>query len=144
MVLTTYVRRAGAAQTAVCLTSGVVAIWAFAGALGLITGVIGLGAGLEQRLPLHSPVFAGVLLAVVVGVPMTVTGVLAARNDERTPVVAMAAGLVLVGWIAVQLAVIREFSVLQPICVLFGLIVLALGVLELRTGHGRHGEPKPS
>jgi hypothetical protein len=39
----------------------------------------------------------------------------------------MAAGLLLVGWIAVQLPVIRTFSWLQPICALLGLAVLVLG-----------------
>ncbi|WP_280427475.1 hypothetical protein [Nocardia brasiliensis] len=144
MVLTTYMRRAGTLQTAVCLVSGVVAIWALAGALGLITGVIGLGADLDQRLPFHSPVFGGIMLAAVVGLPMTVAGVLAARDDRRTPIFAMLAGLALVGWIAVQLVVIREFSVLQPICVLFGLIVLGLGAVQFETGRRRSNEPEPS
>ncbi|AFU01615.1 MULTISPECIES: hypothetical protein [Nocardia] len=144
MVLTTYVRKAGTLQTTVCLVSGVVAIWAFAGSLGLITGVIGLGADLDQRLPFRSPVFGGLMLAVVVGLPMTAAGVLAARDDERTPIFAMVAGLALIGWIAVQIAVIREFSVLQPICVLLGLIVLAVGAVQFRVGHRHSSEPKLS
>ncbi|MEV4129575.1 hypothetical protein [Nocardia sp. NPDC049707] len=56
-----------------------------------------------------------------------------------TWVVAGALGLItgvldLVGWIMVQLIVIREFSWLQPICVAFGLAVLLLGGAPLRRG----------
>ncbi|MGH3861618.1 hypothetical protein [Actinokineospora sp.] len=38
----------------------------------------------------------------------------------------MLAGLMLVGWILVQLAVIRTFSWLQPMCVVLGLVVVGL------------------
>jgi len=126
-VLFRSVHRVDARQTALCLVSGVVAVWAFAGSLGLITGIIGLGANLDQRIPFHSPVFGGVMLALVVGLPMTVAGVLATQDNRWTPVAAMTAGLALIGWIAVQIAVIRELSWLQPVCVLFGLTVFALG-----------------
>ncbi|MEV6562075.1 hypothetical protein AB0M22_40580 [Nocardia sp. NPDC051756] len=126
MALTTYVRRIGTRQAVLGLIAGVVATWAFAGALGLSTGVIRLGATIDARIPFHSPVFGAVMLAVIVGLPMTIAGALAARNDERTPIAGMTAGTALIGWIAVQVAVIRELSWLQPVCIALGLVVLAL------------------
>ncbi|QBS45343.1 hypothetical protein DMB37_39960 [Nocardia sp. CS682] len=115
-----------------CLLSGFLAIWAFAGALGLMTGVLSLGAAIDDRIPFHSAVFGGLMLAVIVGLPMAVAGMLAARDDARTPLVAMAAGAALVGWIVVQVLLIREFSWLQPICVVLGLAVLFLGATARR------------
>lgn len=109
------------------MIAGFIATWAFAGALGLSTGVIRLGAAIDARIPFHSPVFGAVMLAVIVGLPMTVAGALAVRTDARAPLAAMAAGTALVGWIAVQVAVIRELSWLQPVCVALGLAVLILG-----------------
>lgn len=109
------------------MIAGFIATWAFAGALGLSTGVIRLGAPIDARIPFHSPVFGAVMLAVIVGLPMTVAGALAVRTDARAPLAAMAAGTALVGWIAVQVAVIRELSWLQPVCVALGLAVLILG-----------------
>jgi hypothetical protein len=47
--------------------------------------------------------------------------------------VAGIAGLALIGWIVVEVAVIRTFSWLQPVCFLYGAGVLALGVLLRRT-----------
>ncbi|MFG1798191.1 hypothetical protein [Nocardia sp. NPDC049149] len=140
MALTTYVRQIGTRQAVLCLVSGFVAIWAFAGALGLITGVISLGTSIDNQIPFHSPVFGGVMLAVVVGVPMLTTGVLAIRADERTPIAAITAGAALIGWIAVQVAIIGELSWLQPVCVGFGLLVQFLGI----PGSGRVPSSPPS
>ncbi|WP_433754572.1 hypothetical protein [Nocardia sp. CA-135398] len=131
-MITMHVRRLGASEALLCLLSGLVATWAVAGVLGLMTGSLDLGATIEDRIPFHSPAFAGLMLALVVGFPMTVTALFAARDDERTPLAAMISGLGLVGWILVQLVVIREFSWLQPIWVGFGLAVLLLGGALLR------------
>ncbi len=108
--------------------AGVVACWAVAGAIGLITGGIDMGAGIDRRLPLHSPVLAGALLTVFVAVPMGVTTVAAVRDGRWSGAAALVSGAVLVGWIAVQPVIIGQFSWLQPVFGVCGVIVASLGL----------------
>ncbi|MGW6034921.1 hypothetical protein ACWFOS_14780 [Gordonia terrae] len=65
-------RRAGLLRAIAALLSSLTALLAFAGAIGLLSGGTDFGPIINERLPLRSPVMAGVVLAVVVGVPMTV------------------------------------------------------------------------
>ncbi|QLY28587.1 hypothetical protein H0264_24995 [Nocardia huaxiensis] len=128
MTITRYVRNNDAVASVLVLTSGFVAAWAYAGALGLAGGGIDLGSAATQRLPFDSPVFAGVALLLVVAVPMTAAAVAVARGERRAPELAMAAGTLLIGWIIAQLLIIHVFSWLQPVSVVFGAAVPALGM----------------
>jgi hypothetical protein len=60
-------------------------------------------------------------------VPTTVLAVLALRDDPRTDAVALLSGLLLVGWIVVELAFIREFSFFHPTYLVVGTILLWVG-----------------
>jgi len=104
-----------------------VAISACGGALGLVTGTLALGHELDQRLPFHSPVLGGVALALVVGLPATVLPLLVRRRDARADRAAVLAGALLLAWILVELAFIREFSFLQPVYGGVGLAFVAIG-----------------
>ncbi len=115
------------AQRWLMLLSGIVAVWAFAGAAGLGTGVVSLGSTVQGRLPWHSSIFAAIMLAVIVGLPMAATSYLAATADRRAATAALVSGAALIGWILVQLALIRTGSWLQPVCVLLGAAILLLG-----------------
>ncbi|GAB2727934.1 hypothetical protein [Nocardia thraciensis] len=117
-------------QSALVLVAGVVAIWALAGAVGLATGAIDLGATATERLPLDSPPLAAVALALMVGVPMVFTAVLVVRGDRRATAIAMISGALLVSWIIVQIYTIETFSWLQPVCVVAGLVVIALAMTD--------------
>jgi hypothetical protein len=108
--------------------TGLIAVSAFAGAVGLITGVIDFGDVINARLPFDSPVFGGVALAMVVGTPMTVVTYLAAKRDPRTSVAAVVAGSALVGWIVVEIGFVQSYSWLQPICAFAGLAVALAGL----------------
>ena len=126
-------RRLDPRQSVLCLIAGFLAIWAFAGSFALITGALDLGPAAEARLPWQSPILAGVLLALVVGVPMTVVTLV------RTAQTSMVAACALIGWILVQLLVLREFSWIQPVCVILAVTVAALGAPPLPTrGVVRH------
>lgn len=116
-MISTYMRRLDPRRSILCLIAGLMATWAFAGTLGLITGAVSLSPAAEDRLPLQSPILAGVALALVVGMPMTVVALTAAHGDPRTAQTAMVAGCALVGWILLQLVLLRELSWLQPVCV---------------------------
>ncbi|HUP73555.1 MAG TPA: hypothetical protein VM282_11000 [Acidimicrobiales bacterium] len=52
---------------------------------------------------------AGAALAVIVAIPLRVVAWLAWTGDFRAGRVSMLTGLALVGWIALQLAFLREF-----------------------------------
>ena len=103
---------AGAAAT--------VTVAALAGAAGLVFGFNALPTALEHRLPFRSPVVGGVALALIVAVPFAVLAVLVWRRDPRWHVASVACGITLVGWIGVELAVIRQLSVLHPMCAAVG------------------------
>ena len=110
--------------------TGIVAILAYAGAVGLITGAIDYGPEITARMPFGSPVFGGVALALVVGVPMTVVTYLGARVDARTSPAAVVAGSLLVGWIVVEIGFVRSYSWLQPACTVAGVAVALAGLRD--------------
>jgi hypothetical protein len=62
-----------------------------------------------------------------VAVPNAVLAVLARRGDRRTDAAAVATGALLVGWILVELAFLRELSFLHPLYVAVGLLLVLLG-----------------
>jgi hypothetical protein len=119
--------------------AGFVAASAYFGSVGLISGLLPVSSSLADRLPFHSPVFGGVALACVVAAPATVVTALAWRGDPRVREAATLAGLLLAGWIVVEVAVIREFSPLQ---VVFGLAGVGLVLVGERRTAPQIAEPK--
>jgi hypothetical protein len=103
----------GQPRSGLCGFASCVALSAYGGTIGLATGKLDLGHELNQRLPLHSPVLGGIALALVVGVPATVVAGLAKRGDRRADVACVVAGALLIAWILVELAFIRQLSFLQ-------------------------------
>lgn len=103
------------------------AVAAAAGAVGLVGGGIDFGEPIHSRLPLGSYPLAGVALALLVAVPMGAAAVAAWRRDREAAKWAIVAGAVLVGWIAVEVAFIRTYSWMQPVCLAWGAAVLATG-----------------
>ena len=112
---------------ALSVYAGLIACSAYGGAIGLAGGGADPKGTLDARLPFASPVFAACALALIVGVPNTVLARFAWRNDGRAPVAAIAAGVLLVGWIVVELAVIREWSWLQPVYAAIGASLVVIG-----------------
>jgi hypothetical protein len=109
------------------------ALAAVAGVVGLAGGGIDFGPAITGRLPWHSPAVAAAALAAVVAVPMAAATVAGWRRSRRTAETASIAGLALIGWIGVEIAVIRSVSWLQPVCLVYGGAVLALGLLLRRS-----------
>jgi hypothetical protein len=104
------------------------AVSAYGGAAGLVTGFLATDAKLDSRLPFASPVFGGIALACVVGVPSTVLAVRAFRRDTSFAVASMVVGMLLVGWIGVELAFIRELSFFQPVYAAIGVVFARAGL----------------
>jgi hypothetical protein len=114
-------------RVALAAYAGLIALSAYFGSIGMISGLLPVGAPLAERLPFHSPVFAGIALALIVGLPASVVAALSWRRHPRTLDAAALAGLLLVGWIAVELAIAREFSALQVVYAVAGAALIALG-----------------
>jgi hypothetical protein len=107
--------------------AGFVAVSAYGGAVALIVGWLRPSASMTENLPFGSPVFAGIALACVVAAPATVVVILAWRHHPRDRDAATLAGVLLVGWIMVEAAVIRQFSALQIVYGLAGAGLIASG-----------------
>jgi hypothetical protein len=77
-------------------------------------------------------------LAVVVGAPFAVLAWTAWRGDRRAELAAGAAGVLLVGWIVVQLAILRAPSFLHAVYLAVGLAFAYAGRRAL-TDRGTRG-----
>lgn len=102
----------------------VLAISALAGGLGLIVGYLKLPKDMVHRLPFASPALGGSALLLAVGLPATVLAILAWRGSRRVPEVATLTGVLLIGWIGVELAFLRAVSFLQPLYASMGLVLI--------------------
>jgi dienelactone hydrolase len=112
------------------------AVAAWAGGLGLLAGAIDFGEAIDQRLPFDSLALAGLALIAVVAVPLTVFAWSGFTAEPRTDDLALAAGLLLIAWIVVQVAVIRAFSWFQPVYLAVGAgLVLASHRVALSPRH---------
>lgn len=123
--------------------AGFVAVSGYGGAAGLISGWLRLGEPMTARLPFHSPVFGGLALACVVAVPATVVAVLAWRGHPRYRDAAALAGVLLTGWIIVEVAVVRQFSPLQVVYGLAGIGLIMAGNLAMITELGEAATAVP-
>jgi hypothetical protein len=90
-----------------------IALSATYGAAGLVLGFLPGIDDLRPRLPFDSTALGGLALL---------------RHDPRAAVAALWSGALLVGWIVVEVLVIRELSPLQPICAGLGLGLAAWGL----------------
>ena len=117
MHVTTLVTSVRHPRRLLAVGEAVLAAGAVAGSIGLVTGSLDMGRSITSRFPFGSAVVAGTALLAVVGVPMTVASVDAA----------LVAGLLLMGWIVVEVVVIRTFSWLQPACFTAGAVIAIAG-----------------
>jgi hypothetical protein len=99
---------------------------AFAGAAFLVGDGMGLDPVLLDRTPFTSWAWPGVALAALVGVPMLLAAAAEWRRTPRASQLSRAAGVVLMGWITGQLALIGYQTWLQPTFFLIGLVVASL------------------
>ena len=121
-------------RTGLTVGAGLVAMSAYAGAVGLTTGIDPYLRHLTNRLPFHSPEFGAAALTGAVAVPHTCLAWRAWQGDDRTNSTSMAAGALLFGWILVELSILREWSFLDPLYAGIGLTFFAIGY---RGNHNR-------
>jgi hypothetical protein len=111
------------------IVPGIVALSAYAGGVGLIGGGISFGDTINARLPFASLFLAGAALLAIVALPMTAASVASGRGAQRSADIMFAAGLLLVAWIAVELAFIKVYSWFHPTYLVAAMVVLGLGWL---------------
>ena len=111
------------------VTTAVIAFSAYAGVVGLMGGGLSFGDTVNARLPFGSLVLAGAALLAIVAVPMTVAAVAAGRDTRHSADIVFGAGLLLVAWIAVELAYIKVYSWFHPTYLVAAIVVLGLGWL---------------
>jgi hypothetical protein len=116
------------------LITGAIALSGYAGVVGLLGGGISFGDTIDARLPFGSLFMAGLALLAIVAVPMTLASVAAGRGMRYSADIVFGAGLVLVGWIAVELAFIKAYSWFHPTYLVAAIVVLGLSWLMNRTG----------
>jgi hypothetical protein len=121
------VRAAASHRYGVVLCAVIVSVSAYFGAIGLAFGMLPGDATVAAKLPFHSLVFGAVALVVIVAIPTTWLTWLAWRRHPRATDMATLTGLILVGWIVVEVLVIGEFSVLQVVYAIAGITLVALG-----------------
>lgn len=136
-------------QIGTATLTGVIALSAYAGVAGLVTGAISFGETLDARLPFHSLFLAGMALLLVVAAPMTAAAVACIRDLRYASELVIGAGLLLVAWIAVELAFIKSYSWFHPTYLGLAILVLISGWLLERAGRAnsestanRHAEPQ--
>jgi hypothetical protein len=127
-------RRTRRLQTGAAALTGLIALSAYAGVVGLVGGVISFGEIINARLPFHSLFLGGIALLFFVAAPMTVAAVACIRDLRYAAELVIAAGLLLVAWIAVELAFIKSYSWFHPTYLGLAVLVLICGWLLASAG----------
>jgi hypothetical protein len=104
----------------------IIAVNAIYGGIGLMVNGMGMPADWLDAMPLHSWTLPGVALLAVVAVPMSVAAIGELTRWRLAYVVSTTAGLVLIGWIVVQVLVLRRYFFLQPVLGVAGALVVGL------------------
>jgi len=95
--------------------------------------LLGMRPELLESTPFRTFLIPGVLLCAVVGTSTTLAGVLALLRKRSAPISALMAGGILVGWMAIQLALIGYRQPNQVLFLLFGLVILGTAAALMAT-----------
>ncbi len=114
-----------------------VAANALYGGVGLVVDGLGMPREWLQRLPVDTWTWPGVALLVTVAAPQLVVAWLVLRHHPRAAVAGILAGLGLLLWIGVQLALLQRYFFLQPVVAGLGLAEAGLAWTWLRQGPAR-------
>ncbi|PVZ06367.1 hypothetical protein [Actinomycetospora cinnamomea] len=122
--------RRAATRIVLVLLEGLLGISAVYGAVGLLTGSIGMTDDWLTGTPFRSWLLPGIALFLVVAVPMLTAAALEVRGHGLAPAATVLAGVLQVGWIAVQLLLMQRYFVLQPVVLVVAALILLVGGLR--------------
>jgi peptidoglycan/LPS O-acetylase OafA/YrhL len=120
-------------QVGTAVLTGLIALSACGGVVGLVGGGLSFGATINARLPYGSLFLAGIALLFFVAAPMTIAAVASLRDLRHANDIAFGAALLLVTWIAIELAFIKSYSWFHPTYLGLGILVALCGWLLDRT-----------
>jgi hypothetical protein len=104
----------------------VIAVSAVYGGIGLMVNGLGMPGDWLEATPFDSWTLPGVFLLAAVAVPMSVAAVGELTRWRLAYPASVLAGLVLIGWIVVQVGVLRRYFFLQPVLGVAGALVVGL------------------
>jgi hypothetical protein len=110
------------------------AVGALYGGIGLMTTGLGIPDEWLQSTPFDSWVLPGVALLAIVAAPMTAALIAELRGQPAADRLSLTAGLLLIGWIVVQVVMIQRFNPLQPTMFLIGVAIAGLSWRRSATG----------
>lgn len=102
------------------------AVNALAGGVYGLLGAKGIPRSWLDGSPFHDYFVPSLILVVVVGGALSAAAIAVWRGARNANVIATAAGVITIGWIVVQLAIIGFVSWLQPFVAVMGITILAL------------------
>jgi len=105
------------------------AVNAFAGGYYGMSGAGGVPTEWLNGSPFHDYFVPSLILLVVVGGSLTVAAIAVFTGLRVARLVALTAGIVVLGWLAVQLPIIGYVSWMQPTTAIAGVLVVVLGWL---------------
>jgi hypothetical protein len=103
-----------------------IAVNAIYGGIGLMVNGMGMPGDWLDATPFDSWTVPGVFLLVAVAVPMSVAAIGELTWWRLAYLASVLAGLVLIGWIVVQVLVLRRYFFLQPVLGVAGVLVIGL------------------
>jgi hypothetical protein len=112
----------------------VLGLSALYGGIGLLTGTIGMPDTWLEGTPFRTWLVPGIALLLLVAVPMLAATVVELRARRGAEVVSAVAGLMQVGWIAIELLFMhRRYDPLQPLVLILASVLLGAVVLRVRS-----------
>jgi hypothetical protein len=105
------------------------ALNAVGGACYGLAGAHGIPTSWLRGSPFSDDFVPSFVLLIVVGGALLVAAVSVLRGSPRSRLTATAAGVILLGWIAAQVAIIGYVSWMQPATAAAGLLILGLALL---------------
>lgn len=105
---------------------------AFAGGIYGLTGADGVPREWLHGSPFSDYVVPSAALFVIVGGAQLLAGLAVVRRRPHASASALVAGVILLGWIALQMAVIGHTSWLQPFTIAVALLIVVLAVRLMR------------
>jgi hypothetical protein len=103
-----------------------IAVNAIYGGIGLMVNGMGMPGDWLDATPFDSWTLPGAFLLVAVAVPMSLAAIGELTRWRLAYLASVLAGLVLIGWIVVQVLVLRRYFFLQPVLGVAGVLVAGL------------------
>jgi len=104
----------------------IIAVNAIYGGIGLMVNGMGMPGDWLNATPFRTWTLPGIALLAAVAVPMSIAAVGELTRWRLAYLASVTAGLVLIGWIVVQVLMLRRYFFLQPVLGIAGVLVVGV------------------